>query len=71
MLLTVFFSIDTSEKKSKLSYEFNVLVYFYLLLTFILSSISLGMILLGKEIKIILETNLVWSRKFYSIYWII
>ncbi|MGN0026694.1 MAG: hypothetical protein ACI33I_06815, partial [Clostridium sp.] len=55
MLLTVFFSIDTSEKKSKLSYEFNVLVYFYLLLTFILSSISLGIILLGKEIKIILE----------------
>lgn len=55
ILLTVFFSIDTSEKKSKLSYEFNVLVYFYLLLTFILSSISLGMILLEKEIKIILE----------------
>lgn len=55
MLLTVFFSIDISKKKSKLSHEFNILVHFYLFLTFILSSISLGMILLGKEIKIILE----------------
>lgn len=55
MLLTVFFSIDTYKAKSKLFNELNILVYFYLLLTFILSSISLGMILLGKEIKIILE----------------
>lgn len=55
LLLTVFFSIDVSKKKSKLTYEFNILCYFYLFLTFFLSSISMGMILLGKEIKIILE----------------
>lgn len=55
ILLTVFFSVDVSKKNSELSYEFNILVYFYLFLTLILSFISLGMILLGKEIKIILE----------------
>ena len=55
MILTVFFSVDTNKMKSKLLDEFNILTYFYVLLTFILSSVSLGMILLGKQIKIILE----------------
>jgi len=55
MILTVLFSIDSYKNKKQLNKELNIISYFIAAFTFILSSISLALIFLNKNISPILK----------------